>query len=161
VGSDIVIGNVKYRRISGEWMMTPRGTGGMFHIDPRRRELLDEIERLQADIAAERERYRHAQGELARQDLFDVEYINGLRTEIEQLRTEGDKLRRSHAVRDRVDEAMDAVFQATFQQLQADIERLRTAGDALVWALDDGYPGTWATDLMPSVKAWQEARREQ
>ncbi len=46
------------------------------------------IERLRADIAAERERYRHAQGELARQDLFDVEYINGLRTEIERLRAE-------------------------------------------------------------------------
>jgi hypothetical protein len=49
VADDIVIGNVKYRRISGEWMMTPRGTRGMFHIDPRRRELLDEIERLRAE----------------------------------------------------------------------------------------------------------------
>ncbi len=49
MADDIVIGNVKYRRIQGDWTMTPRGTRGMFHIDPRRRELLDEIERLRAE----------------------------------------------------------------------------------------------------------------
>lgn len=48
---DIVIGNVKYRRVHGDWTMTPNGTRGMFHIDPRRRELLDEIERLRAALA--------------------------------------------------------------------------------------------------------------
>ena len=53
-GDDIVIGNVKYRRIQGVWTMTPNGTRGMFHIDPRRRELLDEIERLRAERTAER-----------------------------------------------------------------------------------------------------------
>jgi hypothetical protein len=52
VNGDIVIGIVKYRRIQGVWTMTPSGTGGMFHIHPRRRELLDEIERLRAALAA-------------------------------------------------------------------------------------------------------------
>jgi hypothetical protein len=51
VSGDIVVGNVKYRRIQGVWTMTPSGTGGMFHIDPRRRELLDEIERLRAEAS--------------------------------------------------------------------------------------------------------------
>lgn len=50
MSSDIVIGNVKYRRVHGDWTMTPNGTRGMFHIDPRRRELLDEIERLRAAL---------------------------------------------------------------------------------------------------------------
>ena len=51
MSGDIVIGNVRYRRIQGVWTMTPSGTRGMFHIDPQRRELLDEIERLRTEAS--------------------------------------------------------------------------------------------------------------
>lgn len=57
MNNDIVIGNVKYRRIQGVWTMTPSGTGDLFHIDPRRRELLDEIERLRAENQAFRDQF--------------------------------------------------------------------------------------------------------
>jgi hypothetical protein len=50
VAGDIVTKGSYYRRSDGVWMMTPSGTRGMFHVDPQRRELLDEIERLRDEV---------------------------------------------------------------------------------------------------------------
>ena len=48
-----------------------------------------------------------------------------------------------------------AVVEVT-QEAADEIERLRAAGDALVNALDTGY---WRSGVLPSIAAWQEARR--
>lgn len=42
------------------------------------------------------------------------------------------------------------------QESMAKLVRLRAAGDALVESLD---AGKWAVDVVPAVKAWNEARR--
>ena len=52
--------------------------------------------------------------------------------------------------------AADLAAERAKVERRDEVGRLRAAGDALVRALDDG---TWATDVMPSVAAWQEARR--
>ena len=44
----------------------------------------------------------------------------------------------------------------TVHDLANEVLLLRTAGDALVEALDIG---TWAADILPALAAWQEARR--
>jgi hypothetical protein len=99
-GDNIVIGNVTYRRVSGKWTMTPSPTSGMFHIDPRRRELLDEIERLRVQnrFLGEQGAIAHAKwkGQSAEVDRLRDEVdikecrVGTLSNQIEQLQAELD-----------------------------------------------------------------------
>ena len=53
-------------------------------------------------------------------------------------------------------EAADAI-----QQRDAEIERLRAAGDALAEAVDDTWWPDYPSDFPDLLAAWKEARREQ